>query len=60
MAVADGRRQVTDTGVWVVYYDDFSGFAVFSSEIAALRYAVSRTMQIAQVAFGEDVREQLR
>jgi len=32
-------------GVWFVYYLDYSGFAVFPTEIEALRYAVRHSME---------------
>lgn len=49
-----------DNGVWVAYYSDWSGFAVFTDELQAFRYAVAGTMQVAFVHFGKDIQEQVR
>lgn len=46
--------------IWVAYYTDWSGFAVFDSELEALRYAVdSCMMKVAQVKLGQDIRQQV-
>jgi hypothetical protein len=45
---------------WLAYDADWSGLAVFDSEIEALRYAVSHSMLVAQVELGRDLREQVR
>jgi hypothetical protein len=45
--------------LWVVYYHDWSGFAVFDNELLALRYAVENGMAVKQVAYGMDIREQV-
>lgn len=42
---------------WIAYYSDWSGFAVFDSEIKCLRYAVENHMEAAEVPFGVSVRE---
>lgn len=43
---------------WVAYFTDFSGFAVFTDETSALRYAVkNQMMHVALVPYGMDVRE---
>lgn len=46
--------------VWVAFYWDFSGFAIFDDELQARRYADGTHMEVANVPFGEDVREFLR
>lgn len=43
--------------IWVAYYYDHSGVAVFDSEIEALRYALARSMQVKRVPFGVDLWE---
>lgn len=40
-------------GFWLAYYSDYSGFAVFATEIEALRYAVDRSMQVEFKNWGE-------
>lgn len=35
--------------VWLAYYRDWSAFAIFETEIEALRYAVEHTMQVKAV-----------
>lgn len=46
---------------WFVYYEDYSGFTVFDRELAALRYAVSRSMKCIKIPFGvEDIKEYIR
>lgn len=40
-------------GVWIAYHSDWSGFAVFATEVEALRYAVAHTMSCAFFAWGE-------
>lgn len=47
----------TPAKVWLAYHDDWSGMAVFSSEITCLRYAQQNGMRVLQVAFGVDLRE---
>lgn len=44
---------------WVTYYSDFSGIAIFETEVSALRYAVGRGMFVHAVAEGIDLRELL-
>jgi hypothetical protein len=48
--------------IWVAYYTDWSGFAVFADddELGALRHAVERHMEVARIPFGVDVREAVR
>jgi hypothetical protein len=41
------------SGVWLAYYTDWSGLAVFATEIEALRYAVDHTMSVAFREWGE-------
>lgn len=47
--------ELTDDGAgcWVAYYSDWSGVAVFPTEIEALRYAVSRSMLVEFKPWGE-------
>lgn len=42
-------------GVWIAYHNDWSGFAVFSSEIEALRYAVMNGCSIGFAEFGQEL-----
>lgn len=44
------------SGVWLVYYADWSGWRVFETEIEALRYAVEHGMQARFLEFGQDPR----
>lgn len=48
-----------DGPVWLAYYQDWSGFAVFSTELLALRYAVEKTMAVTELPFGVDPRDWL-
>jgi hypothetical protein len=41
------------SGIWLAYYADWSGVAVFATEIEALRYAVGRSMQVEFREWGE-------
>lgn len=43
------------TGVWVARYFDGSGIVAFPTEVQALRYAVERQMEVAFVAWGNDL-----
>lgn len=43
------------SGVWVAYYSDRSGAAVFPTEVEALRYAVEVSAAVQFVEWGEDV-----
>lgn len=43
--------------IWLAYYSDHSGAAVFGSETAALRYAVANGMQVKSIPFGVDLWE---
>jgi hypothetical protein len=47
-------------GVWLGYHEDWSGMAVFSSELAALRWAVERNAAVTRVPFGVDLREAVK
>jgi hypothetical protein len=47
-------------GVWLAFYRDWSGLAVFATEVEALRYAVGKGMAVAFAKFGEDLREAVR
>ena len=42
-------------GAWVAYYSDYSGMALFGSEIEALRHAVGNSMTVAFWEFGRDL-----
>lgn len=44
-----------DSGVWVAYHSDWSGFAIFDNEMEALRHAVANTMSVGLAKFGEDL-----
>lgn len=46
---------MADSGVWMAYHSDWSGFVVFASEIAALRHAVENSMQVGFVTWGMDL-----
>jgi hypothetical protein len=46
----------TKAGAWVTYYADWSGIAIFATELEALRYAVGRTMEVKFVEFGGEIR----
>jgi hypothetical protein len=45
------------TGAWLAYYADWSAMAVFDDELACLRYAVEKGMQVKVVPFGVDLHE---
>jgi hypothetical protein len=51
---------MTSDGVWLAYYSDWSGMAVFESELECLRYAVDKTMTVKYVPFGQDLRDAVR
>lgn len=44
-------------GCWAAYYSDRSGVAIFATEIEALRYAVTNSMQVCFWEFGQDLVE---
>lgn len=44
-------------GVWLAYYRDWSGMAVFRTELDALRYAVEKGMAVTPLLFGVDLKE---
>lgn len=41
-------------GVWVARYADGKAVFVFASELAALRHAVTQTMEVAFIPYGEN------
>lgn len=43
-------------GAWVAYYADWSGAAIFDSEVEALRHAVEHHMEVRFVQWGESLR----
>lgn len=50
----------TAGGFWIAYYADWSGFAIFDTEVECLRYAVEHHMEVAKVGYGVSVREAVR
>lgn len=54
------RRKMHTNGVWIAFYFDFSGFAIFSEELEARRYAGDHHMQVEFIEFGQDVPYSLR
>lgn len=51
MTVANSRGERVD-GVWVAYFTDRSAVVPFASELEALRFAVTRSMDVAFVPYG--------
>lgn len=51
---------VSDDLLWCAYHSDFSGIALFATELQALRYCVAENMKIKRVQRGKDLLEQLR
>ena len=49
------RFPETPKGAWVAYYPDLSGVAVFGAELEALRYAVSRSMLVKFLEYGQEI-----
>lgn len=45
------------TTVWLAYYHDHSGAAVFGNELACLRYALQHNMVVKHIALGVDLWE---
>jgi hypothetical protein len=45
--------------VWIALYFDFSGFALFTDELEARRYANEHDMNVRSVKLGKDVPQQL-
>jgi hypothetical protein len=39
--------------MWFAYHTDFSGFAFFTNELDALRYAVANKMEVQKMKNGE-------
>ena len=43
---------------WLAFYDDWSAFRVFASEIEALRWAVEQSpVRVVRLRWGEDPRD---
>lgn len=42
-------------GAWVAYYLDMRAVAVFATEVDALRYAQSNSMEVKFVEYGERI-----
>lgn len=42
-------------GVWVAFYEDWSGFCIFETEIDALRHAVAHSMSVGFAQWGQDL-----
>lgn len=51
---------MSDDLLWCAYHSDFSGIALFATELQALRYCVAENMKIKRVQRGKDLLEQLR
>ena len=51
---ADLTLKATKPGVWVASYGDRSGYALFATEIDALRHAVDKGMRVEFVEFGSE------
>ena len=45
--------------LWVAFYSDWSGFAIFTDEVKCLRYAVDHSMRVHKMAEGKDCKEQV-
>lgn len=43
------------SGIWIAYYDDWSGFCVFEEEIDALRHAVEHSMNVGFAKWGQSL-----
>lgn len=54
------QAQYANGGVWVAYYPDWSGFAIFAAEIDCMRYAVANNTQAVWWPFGADRQEVVR
>lgn len=46
--------------LWLAYYGDWSGMALFNNELDCLRYALAGSMQVARVKLGVDLRDQVK
>lgn len=46
--------------LWLAYHSDHSDYAVFTSELEALRFAVDNSMLVQRIDPGESIRDQLR
>lgn len=44
--------------IWVAFHHDYSEFAIFTDELACLRYAIEHSMEAAGIEIGRGVREQ--
>lgn len=53
MATAKQIRDEFDSDVWLAYYSDFSGLAVFKDELEARRHAMDHDMYVKAIGFGE-------
>lgn len=53
VAVTERTTDEASAGVWIARHSDWSGIAVFATEIEALRYAVDHSMQVAFMTWGE-------
>lgn len=49
-----GRATMADDGVWMTYHYDWSGFALFATEVEALRDAVDKSRVVGFAPYGED------
>lgn len=60
-AAAGSRADLDGPGfVWLAYYADRSGMAVFDRELDALRYAVEHSMLVTRWTFGTDLAKATR
>jgi hypothetical protein len=50
-----GRSVRTRNGCWVVYYADRSAVAVFGDELAALRHAQEKSMDVKFMSWGDEL-----
>lgn len=53
------HRRLPSGGVWAAYYSDWSGIAVFESELEAFRYAAGRDMNVKFWPYGTDAIREL-
>lgn len=52
-----GTTAQAPEGVWVTYYWDYSSFAVFPTELDALRYAMPSHMAVTRLPYGVCLRD---
>jgi hypothetical protein len=50
-----GRSVRTRNGCWIVYYADRSAVAVFGDELAALRHAQEKSMDVKFMSWGDEL-----